>query len=430
MVYSICYALIFLAEILISLFYFENKFEKKAGKRFIIFSLIIVYILLYAFRLLNLSWVNLAAFFLCNFFLLYFCYSISIKSCIFHCCILLIFMTITESIVMFISAALFGTELFACLDDSLNLIIQSTISKLFYFLVIYFLSKLFSNKYKSENSFLFTPLLILPMSSILLLYAILYSLRMYNLEGKYIYLLMISIVLLLLSNIAMLWLYEFTLKIQSRNMELEFERQKEKLTSEYYKLLNEQNENSKIVMHDIKRHLHSIKEMAKDNAVIEYIDNFVEEFNIDKTVEYCIKPMVNSIVNRYKTMCDKLAVKMDIDIRNSYFDFLSDPDITALLDNMLENAVDAAKNTSNGFIDFSVFIRKNKYLSIIVTNSVNNIIEIKNNNIISSKKSGNMHGTGLKSIKRVVNKYDGEIKISFNEESMTFTSKVVFEIPK
>ena len=51
-----------------------------------------------------------------------------------------------------------------------------------------------------------------------------------------------------------------------------------------------------------------------------------------------------------------------------------------------------------------------------------------NNRIASSKKSDAIHGTGLKSIKRVVKKYDGEINMKFNEDDMTFTSNIVFEI--
>ena len=82
------------------------------------------------------------------------------------------------------------------------------------------------------------------------------------------------------------------------------------------------------------------------------------------------------------------------------------------------------------YIDFSAFVRKNKYLSIQLTNSVKNIITVKNNRIASSKKSGSIHGTGLKSIKRVVKKYDGEINMNFNEDDMTFTSNVVFEISR
>ena len=47
---------------------------------------------------------------------------------------------------------------------------------------------------------------------------------------------------------------------------------------------------------------------------------------------------------------------------------------------------------------------------------------------IVRKKSDAIHGTGLKSIKRVVKKYDGEINMKFNEDDMTFTSNIVFEI--
>ena len=213
-------------------------------------------------------------------------------------------------------------------------------------------------------------------------------------------------------------------------MELEYERQNEKSTAEYYDLLNEQNENSRIVMHDIKRHLNAIKSIAKDKAVTEYIDDFIEDFSINKSVDYCNNPMANSIVNRYKSFCDKFGVKMNIDIRSADFSFMSEPDITALLDNLLENAVEAAQNTENGFIDFLAFVRKNRYLSIHITNSVKNSIAVKNGRIESSKKSASIHGIGLKSIQRIVKKYDGEINMSFNEDDMTFTSNVVFEIPR
>ncbi len=428
MVYTICYALIFLAEILISLFYFENKFERRARKKFLIISFMAAYVILYFARLFNITVVNMIAFFVCNFFLLYLCYKAKTKSAIFHCSILLVFNVTTEFVVMLFSAAILGTELLACLDNSVNLIFQSTISKLLYFFSMYILSKTSSNERRKESPVASLILFLLPISSTLIIYAILYALAEYELGQAFLTLLLIGIVILLFSNIAVFWVYEFTLKIHRHNMELEYERQKEKSAIEYYDLLNEQNENSRIVMHDIKRHLNAIKSIAKDETVTEYINDFIEDFNINKTVDYCNNPMVNSIVNRYKSMCDRLGVKMNIDIRSANFGFMSEPDITALLDNLLENAVEAVQNTENGFIDFSAFVRKNKYLSIQLTNSVKNIVAVKNNRIASSKKSDSMHGTGLKSIKRVVKKYDGEINMSFNEDNMTFTSNVVFEI--
>lgn len=429
MTYTICYGLIFLAEILTSLFYCESKFKRKASKRFLIISLIAVYIVLYSSRLLNLTLANLIAFFACNFFLLYCCYFTSIKASIFHCIILLIFNVLTESIVMFASSAILGTDLLACLDNSLNLIFQSTISKLLYFFVMYFISKISSKEYFKENSASSIFLFILPISSVLIIYSVLYALAEYDLNQAFLSILVIGIVLLLFSNLIVFWIYELTLKTNRRNMELEIEQQKEKATAEYYELLNKQNESSKILIHDIKRHLNAIKGITQNNhSVNTYIDNIIDDFSINKTVDYCNNPMVNVIVNRYKTVCDSNGIQMNIDIRNARFDFMSEPDITALLDNILENAVEAAKKAENKFIDFSIFMRKSKYLSILITNSANDKVNIVNNNIASSKKSGGIHGTGLKSIKRVIKKYDGEINMNFNKDEMTFTSNIVFQL--
>lgn len=431
MIYTICYSLIFLAEIFTSLFYFENKFERKASKKLFISSLLAVYIILYVSRLLNLTWINIIIFFACNFFLLYFCYHTNIKTSIFQCSILLIFNVLTESIVMFFSSALLGTDLLACLDNSVNLIFQSTISKLLYFFVIYIMSKLSTKEYKRESNAMSLALFILPVSSVLIIYSVLYALAKYDLKQTYISILSIAIVFLLLSNIIVFWIYEFTLKTNRRNTELEIERQKENATAEYYELLSKQNENTKILVHDIKRHLNALKGIAESNkSVNTYIDNILNDFNINRTIEYCNNPMVNVIVNRYKALCEQSGIKINIDIRNSQFEFISEPDITALLDNMLENAVEAAEHSDNKFIDFSMFMRNNKYLSIIITNSVKSKITIVNNHIASSKNSDGIHGTGLKSIRRVIKKYDGEMFMNFDEDDMTFTSKVVFELPQ
>lgn len=429
MIYTICYGLIFLAEIITSLFYFENKFERKASRRFLIISLIAVYIILYASRLLNLTLANLIAFFVCNFFLLFCCYHTSIKSSVFHCSMLLIFNVLTESIVMFTSSAILGTDLLACLDNSLNLIFQSTISKMLYFFVMYFISKISSKEHFKENNARTITLFILPVSSVLIIYSVLYALAEYDLEQAFLSILVIGIVLLLFSNLIVFWIYELTLKTNRRNMELEIEQQKERATAEYYEMLNRQNESSKILIHDIKKHLNAIKGITKNNhSVNAYIDNIIDDFSINKTVDYCSSPTVNVIVNRYKTLCDSCGIQMNIDIRNARFDFMSEPDITALLDNILENAVEAAKKAENKFIDFSIFMRKSKYLSIQITNSASDKVTIVNNSIDSSKKYGSIHGTGLKSIKRVIKKYNGEINMKFNEEEMTFTSNIVFQI--
>ena len=138
---------------------------------------------------------------------------------------------------------------------------------------------------------------------------------------------------------------------------------------------------------------------------------------------------MNLITNRYRKICEDSKIKFNIDIRNTQIDFMSEPDITALLDNLLENAVEATSKANVKFIDFSINKRKNNFLSIIITNSVKEKVKITDNIIISSKKSKGIHGVGLRSIKRVVEKYDGEMKMSFDENALTFTTSIIFRIP-
>lgn len=429
MIYTICYGFIFLTEILMSLFYFETKFERKVSKKFLYTTLIITYIVLYSSRLFNIPLFNLLSFLLCNFFTLYLCYNANIKSCIFHPFMLLLLMSITEIIVIFSCSSLFGVNLLACLDNSTNLVIQSILSKSLYCFTIYIILKLSTKEHSYEGNKISLPLFILPVSSMILIYLIIFSFSGYQIEQKQASILTLSFVLLFMSNIIVFIVYEFTLKINRRNMELEIEQQKESATTEYYELLNQQNENTKIVIHDIKRHLNTIKTLApeNDNSINNYIESIIGEFGINNPIDYCNHTLVNVITNRYKKLCDESGIKFNIDIRNTKIDFMSEPDITALLDNILENAVEASISAPVKFIDF-IITTNNQFLSISVTNSVKQKVVVTKNHIISSKKSQSIHGVGLKSIKRVVNKYEGELNMSFNEDNMTFTTSIVFEI--
>lgn len=426
MIYSICYTAIFVAEILISLLYFETKFERKVSKGFLGAVFVGAYFVLYLSRLLNLPWINLLCFLVCNFFILYLCYKANIRSCIFHPFMLLILMTVTEIIVIFSFSSIFGVSLLACLDNSTNLIIQSILCKTLYMITVYLILKISSKEYNYESNKMSWSLFILPVSSIALIYVFLWSILEYKVEQQYLSLMLLCFILLFASNIIVFMVYEFNLKTHRRNLELEIEQHKETATAEYYELLNQQNENTRIFIHDIKRHLNTIKTLApeNDNSINNYIDSIIGEFGINNPVDYCNNALVNVITNRYKRICDNSDIKFNIDIRNTQIDFMSEPDITALLDNLLENAIEA----TDEFIDFIITTNSNKFLTIIIANSVAERVIVTNNNILSSKKSSGIHGVGLKSIKRVVNKYNGEMDMKFDEKTMMFTTTVIFQL--
>lgn len=435
MIYTISYIAIFLAEVLLSAFYFETKFERKSSKKILALLYTLSFVTLYSVRylveFLGASWPNLLGFLLCNAVTLGIGYKAKLKSCIFHPCMLLILMALTESIVMFSFSSILGINLLACLDNSINLIAQSIISKTLYAFSIYVISKI-STKETGDKNALTTLLFILPVSSMVVIYSVLFSLSKYDVEQTYTSMLVMGFILLFAANIIVFWLYEFSLKTYKRNMELEIAQQKDVATAEYYELLNKQNESTKIVVHDIKRHLNTIKNLAPagDKAISEYINNIIGEFGINNSIDYCNNPLVNVVTHRYKNLCDEADISFNIDIRNTSIDFMSAPDITAMLDNLLENAVEATSKANEKFIDFTITIKQKELLVISITNSVDRRVKILHNNIISSKKEQGVHGVGLKSIKRIVSKYNGEITMSFSEGDMTFNTTLVFQIPE
>lgn len=109
-------------------------------------------------------------------------------------------------------------------------------------------------------------------------------------------------------------------------------------------------------------------------------------------------------------------INFTISIKNANIDFIKEHDITALLDNLLENAVESALMTNEKFIDFSISTRNSNFVIIKISNSCN-----KNLNtlmeLVSSKSTSGMHGIGTRSIKRVVEKYNGNLEMKFDNDT-------------
>lgn len=213
-----------------------------------------------------------------------------------------------------------------------------------------------------------------------------------------------------------------------RELEKKLEQQKKESAEEYYAMLDSQNEKTKILIHDINKHLGVIKNMSgsENGDIANYIETITNDFDIANPIDYSNNAQLNLIVNRYKELCDRNDIKLNIDVCNAKLDFMDNPDITALFDNLLENAYEAAQKCSSAFIDLIIRTRKSRYLTINITNSVNKIQPIENNKI-KSEKSDSTHGFGLKSINNVVLKYIGEIFMEYDQENMTFNTRIVFE---
>ena len=139
---------------------------------------------------------------------------------------------------------------------------------------------------------------------------------------------------------------------------------------------------------------------------------------------YCNNPTVNLITHRHYEICKKNNINFTISIKNANIDFIKEHDITALLDNLLENAVESALMTNEKFIDFSISTRNSNFVIIKISNSCNKKPKYIDGTLVSSKSTSGMHGIGTRSIKRVVEKYNGNLEMKFDNDTKTFTSVI------
>ena len=217
---------------------------------------------------------------------------------------------------------------------------------------------------------------------------------------------------------------------------MQLQAQKAELDTEYYTLLQNQYENSNILIHDIKRHLLSIKDLADENdcdGIEHYIDNLYSEYEVKNIKKYSNHKLVNAIINRYVKVFADSGITFNCDIRNIDFSFIDDNDLTSLLDNLLENALEASRDSEEKKVDLLIAPTNVNYISISLNNTCSVAPcsvapNIKNGKLITTKKKSAPHGYGIKSIKRIADKYDGDVSFDYETETKTFQIRIILRM--
>ena len=89
-------------------------------------------------------------------------------------------------------------------------------------------------------------------------------------------------------------------------------------------------------------------------------------------------------------------------------------DLGVVIGNLLDNAIEAAAQTNDRWIHLKMEYTKGRLL-LKMSNSYTGKVNYVGNRIVTSKKDASNHGMGLRSVERVVKKFDGEMELSHNE---------------
>ena len=251
------------------------------------------------------------------------------------------------------------------------------------------------------------------------LYLYIISLENRNLSIQNI---LISGVILIIINLTMIIIDEkiyYSMIVQSEKQML---KEQNIAYENQIKLMDQSTKAMKALKHDMKNHLtvlHNIYSKKESKESDNYFESIIDEIEGKEHCQsgnFIIDSMINFKLGQLRMSNYQLSLDVNVPQKLD----VSTYDLTVILGNLLDNAITAIKKSNKKLLELSISCNMGN-LIIIIKNSYNNILEIDNDNLTTTKKNKDKHGIGLSNIKESLKKYDGEIRIEYTENIFSVT---------
>ena len=428
----ICYFFSFLIEGIVFWNYVSILFVPKYSTKIRFVYLSLGFFILFLFSLHNIFLLNCILYITVCFLYLTLFYQTKWYYALFHSTLFEVLTAVCELPAYSILSTFLTSANLRAADFHLKLLF-AVISKTLFFAVMSALLLWLKKRQKPflqyDKSVFFTILIpFIAQIIVLILFAVCDSPSMTATQNR---LITINAFFLLIVNLLIFGLNQYNQKKHLEFTEMQIQLQKEHDSAEYYKMLIAQNENQRILIHDMKKHLQSIALLNEDNQnekIRAYINQLMQSSDLLEFSKICDHKILNNILCRYKKVCNDLHIAFHADIRSNTTTFLSDSDVTSLFCNMLDNAVEASNHIKDSYIEITAAQRKHTpFVIITIINSCAGNPVSPNGELVSSKQNPQAHGFGIKSMEKIIHNYNGNIQMYYDEETSTFHTIIMLK---
>ncbi len=183
--------------------------------------------------------------------------------------------------------------------------------------------------------------------------------------------------------------------------------------------------------HNLKNQFIVIREYLKQNKIDEVegmIDQIICRTDIaQEKVAYSGNDIVDAIINSKYGIAMELDIDFDLEIFLPHELNIQQCELGIILGNLLDNAIEATAkcNIDVKIIYIAISVKKQELVIVVRNPFVNELQRNKYGNLMSTKGETN-HGYGISSVRKVVEKYQGELLIETenNEFSVTIIANV------
>lgn len=188
------------------------------------------------------------------------------------------------------------------------------------------------------------------------------------------------------------------------------------LLTENYKRQIQNYQNSLIFYHDIKNQYVILENYLK-NKEYEKAESYIENLGIMKqkatSPQWTGNQTLDILIECKKEEAEAEKIQVEITAAPARLK-LTDQEITALIGNIFDNAIEACRKTEQDKRWIKMAICSSGEMTFIkVSNSYSGLPDQK---LSSAKPNPNAHGFGIASIKMIVGKYNGDFNINYHAD--------------
>ena len=410
---------------IVFLYYAETLFETKISILKRIGITILGYSALFGVYMLNNIILNFVCFVLINFVLFIIICNIKIITAVLHSLILSVILIGVEFITIFVFTEIFHQDFNEFDKYMITYGLVILFSKLLYFTLCIVSIRIFSKNENIKNQN-YLSIIIVPISNCFIMLVFRYIIYQIEVTSTIFYLWIVAVCLLVATSFFVFIIYNRTIRKTQEVAELKIENQKYEAEKMSFDLVKTANDEMRRISHDYKNQLTQISNMDDVEEIHYYIEPLLTEVGTVSKMGISKNPTLDLIISKYIMICNNKGIAFSVDVKSSNLSYIQDYELTSLMCNLLDNAVEAAEKSTEKKISLRI-VAKNKLQDIlIISNSCDEAPKQKSGKLLTSKPDKQFHGIGSKSIMRVVKKYNGVYDWEYGEENKIFETTIIF----
>lgn len=199
----------------------------------------------------------------------------------------------------------------------------------------------------------------------------------------------------------------------------------ETLSENHIKDMELMMEKNRIQTHDMKHHLLILREYGQEkqwDSLMSYLNELSDDILVQKKTVWTQVGILDTLLEQKKTKAESKGIEVRVQADRIVGLPFSDMEICTLFSNLLDNAIEACEKIEDDRRWVAIQItRKSGMLYLTISNSIKDRPAEQEGKLITNKQNHQLHGYGIKSVQKIVRKYEGDFSYQICESEFIVT---------